>query len=80
MGWLIERKIKTLLDKGAKHQEIATKAFQARIMMDNKAKGAVKATEDVIKTAKRLKYDKSLIKQIESTLANYKKDTPKNLW
>lgn len=80
MGWLIERRIKSLLDKHVKHEEMISKAALARSKMDSKDPGAVKLSEEVVKLAKKLKYDKALIREVEVKIRNYKLDTPKNLW
>lgn len=80
MSWLIERKIQRILNKSAKEREITEKGTRCRVMMANKTPGAVKLLEELIKLAKKQKYERTLIKELEATLRNYKLDTPKQNW
>jgi hypothetical protein len=80
MGWLIERKIRKLIDPVKADMEIVEKFPRVKYLMDNKKPGGVRGLEDLIRLAKVAKYERALIKDLENRLRQYKLDTPKSLW
>jgi len=80
MGWLIERKIRKLIDPVKADMEIADKVPKVKNLIDHKKPGGVKGLEDLIRLAKIAKYERAMIKDLQDILRQYKLDTPKSLW
>jgi hypothetical protein len=80
MGWLIERKIRKILKPVMLDKQIEAKVTRCRVMLDNKTPGGVKLLQECIKLAKKAKYERELLTELENVLRQYKLDTPKSLW